>query len=957
MTNIRSLLLLLIFTAISTDLWATHIRAGEITAVRISQSSLRYRFTLILYKDTGSPVQIGEGGIFNFGQGRTIGPGRAALEQESVDGSFDERVIGNETLISVIQFDHTFDGPGVYVISYTEQNRNGGIINMGGASSEEIPFHIETVIRIDPGLDVNGTPQLTIPPIDRACIGSRFIHNPGAYDPDGDSLAYKIVTPLQDRGVEVRNYVPLDDPAISDISEDGGPTEFSIDPLTGDLVWDAPKFAGEYNVAFIIEEWRFSQLTGRYELLGYVTRDMQILVEECDNERPELEIPADTCIEAGTLLEAEILGRDPDGNKVLMEAFGGVFGLNSNAAEYLSLPGLNANPEFRDSPATSLFRWQTDLSHVRARPYQVQFKITDDPSDPEAPELVDFATWNIQVVAPAPTGLTSAVDSGLSIELNWDDYIGANYAPTMQIYRRVDSYDFDPENCIVGIPPQSGYELIDELPIDQTNYIDDNDVRPGVKYCYRLVAEFPLPEGGTSYASIETCTTIPLDVPAITNVSIENTGMTDGGIFVKWTSPLEINPILFPPPYRYELIRYQGFDGNVGRTQVTSTLDTTFMDTGLNTEGTPYHYMVRFYDNADNLIDSSATASSVRLEALGLVQAVELSWEADVPWSNRVQSFPYHYIYRNRADIAANDTDNFVLIDSTLVTADGFTYLDEGQFNSVPLLEDREYCYYVVTQGSYGNPIIPAPLVNNSQVVCIQPNDEDPPEEPEIEIPGDSTTVEGPDGTPLIILDNPNCDQLQLEPCAFANFSNTLTWTADDVDNDIASFNIYYSTSGAENSFTLVGNTRDMQFTHTGLSSYKGCYKIAAVDRSNNESTLSNSVCFDNCPYYDLPNTFTPNDDGVNDTFRAFDQPNAQCPRFVRSVEFRVFNRWGGKELFTYNTTEEVEPNFFIDWNGTDENGNELPSGTYYYTATVTFDVLDPAKAKQEFKNWVKIIR
>ena len=60
--------------------------------------------------------------------------------------------------------------------------------------------------------------------------------------------------------------------------------------MNGNLVWDAPKFAGEYNVAFIVEEWRFSELTGRYEQLGYVTRDMQIIVEDCDNERPELDI-------------------------------------------------------------------------------------------------------------------------------------------------------------------------------------------------------------------------------------------------------------------------------------------------------------------------------------------------------------------------------------------------------------------------------------------------------------------------------------------------------------------------------------------------------------------------------------------------------------------------------------------------------------------------------------------
>jgi gliding motility-associated-like protein len=957
MGRLKTLIWICFLTFISTDVWATHIRAGEITALRISQSSLRYRFTLVLYKDTGSNVEVGEGGIFNFGQGRIIGPGRNALASESVDGRFNETNIGNETLISIIQFDHTFDGPGCYVISYTEQNRNGGIINMGGAASEDIPFHIETVICIDPLFGVNGTPQLTIPPIDRGCIGSRFIHNAGAYDPDGDSLAYRIVTPMQNRGIDVQTYLPLDDPSITTIREDGGsPPRFDIDPITGDLVWDAPLFAGEYNVAFIVEEWRFSTLTNRYEQLGYVTRDMQIIVEECDNERPLLEIPNDTCVEAGTLLEATITASDPDGNDVLLESFGGVYQLNISPAEFLSLPGLNPVPEFRNQPASSLFSWQTTINHVRQRPYEVQFKVSDRPFDPDAPSLVEFKTWNVTVVAPAPTGLTSAIGSAQSIDLNWDPYVGAAFEPVMQVYRRVESYDFDPIDCNVGIPPESGYELITELPIGQTSYTDTDNVRPGVNYCYRLVAKFPAPGGGESYASIETCTLIPLDVPAITNVDIENTGDADGEIFVRWTSPLEIDQLLFPPPFTYELIRYPNFSGSAGGTLVTTTTDTTFTDTGLNTAAIPYHYAVRFYDASNNLIDSSATASSVRLEALGQVQAVDLSWEAEVPWSNRIQTFPYHLIYRNRVDTDANDSNTFQLIDSVLVTADGFRYLDEGQFNGIPLFDDRDYCYYVVTRGGYGNPLIEEPLVNKSQIICIQPNDEIPPDEPEIEIDGDTTSIDGPDG-PLTVLDNPNCERLQFEPCGFANFNNTISWTPTGDINDIASYNIYFSETGAEDSFVLIDNTRDVTYTHTDLNSYKGCYRISAVDRSNNESTLSAPICIDNCPFYDLPNTFTPNADGVNDTFRAFDQPNSKCPRFVKNVTFVVYNRWGGSELYRFTTEGSPEPNFFIDWNGQDNNGNDLPAGTYYYAATVTFDVLDKRNEVQEFKNWVQIIR
>lgn len=954
----KLILITLVSMFAAVEAWATHIRAGELTAVRISQSSLRYRFTLVIYRDTESGVIVGEGGTLNFGQGRII-EGKPALEAASVSGQFEETQIGNQTSRVVIEWEHTFDGPGVYVISYTEQNRNANIINLGGASSENIPFHIETVIRIDPGLDVNGTPQLTIPPIDRACVGSRFIHNPGAYDPDGDSLAYKLVIPLQDRGTEVVPYLPLDDPNISTIREGGGgPAQFSIDPLTGDVVWDAPMLAGEYNIAFIIEEWRYSLFSGRYELLGYVTRDMQIIVEDCDNERPLLEVPNDTCIEAGSKLEAFIRATDPDNNPVLVEAFGGPFEVNTSPAKFFNLPGLDEVREFRPQPSDHLFSWQTNFSHIQARPFEVQFKVTDDPDDPDAPNLTDFQRWNVRVVAPAPTGLAANILTGQSIELNWDNYVASNLNPRIEVYRRVESFAFDPEHCNVGIPSNSGYELLDDVAASQTSFIDDDGLRPGVNYCYRIVAEFPLPSGGTSYASQEVCVLIPLDVPAITNVSVNATDDTNGEIFVRWTSPLEIDPALFPPPYTYELIRYIGMNGTGGRTLLTNTMDTVFTDTGLNTMDLPYNYQVRFYDAGDNLIDSSATASSVRLEALGRVKAVDLTWSADVPWSLQVQSSPYHLIYRNRTDATADDTSTFELIDSVMVTADGLKYYDDGSFNGIELFDDREYCYYVTTRGSYGNPKIPSPLINDSQIVCVQPNDEVPPEQPEIEIDPDTGTeeIEGPDG-PLLVLDSDNCNRLQFEPCSFANFTNTINWTAQDTDNDIAKYNIYFSPSGAEADYTLVGTSQQTQFIHTGLASIKGCYKVSAVDRSNNESPLSSAICFDNCPYYELPNTFTPNGDGINDTFQAFDQPNGKCPRFVESVTFQVFDRWGGKEIFSYSTEGTSETNYFIDWNGTDSNGILLPSGTYYYTATVTFDVLDQSKKTQEFKNWVRLIR
>ena len=932
---------------------ATHLRAGNITAVRISQTNFRYRFTLVIYRDTESGVQVGNG-TFNFGDGRIIS-GIPNMTAASVDG-FRETALANFTSVVVVEFEHTFQNEGDFIVSYTEGNRNANIINLGGGASGTIPFHIETFIKISSDI-FNNTPQLTVPPLDRACVGSQFFHNAGAFDSDGDSLAYRIVNPLQGRGINANFYLPVNDATVSNFREDGGsPARFFIDENGGTLTWDAPQFVGEYSVAFIVEEWRKSSITGQAELIGYVTRDMQIIAVSCNNDRPDLVIPADTCIEALSEVQIIVTGNDVNNDKVFIEAFGGSFEVNSSPASFLTLPDLTDNQDFRDQPAQSVFTWQTTLSHVRSQPYEVVFKVTDRPADRSQNPLADFETISITVVAPAPTGLSGEIVSSTEIGLKWDNYFGAALNPRMQIYRRVDSFDFNPEHCNIGLPANSGYVLIDEVPIDQTDYLDDNNVMPGVNYCYRLVATFPLPNGGTSYASQEFCLKNNADAPSMINISVSETDVSNGEVFTQWVSPLEINELLFPPPFRYELFRQTGFNSNNNRTLIASTFDTVFNDSGINTLDNPYNYYVRFYDADDNLIDSSARASTVRLRGLSDIRRVNLSWEAEVPWSNSIQSTPYHYIYRNRTDLNHQDANNFALIDSVNVFALGFRYTDTGNFGDRPLQNDKTYCYYVTTQGSYGNSQIPSPILNDSQITCIQLEDDLPPDDPEIELPDNIITVDGPDGTPLNIIESPNCNVANLSPCGQLAFENTVNWSISSMD-DVDHFNVYFSDNGAVDSYSLVGSSAVTSFTHSGLAQIKGCYRITSVDPSGNESEMTDPICFDNCPYYELPNTFTPNGDNINDTFRAFDLDNGRCSRFVASVEFKVFDRWGGKEIYKYNSLEHADPNTFIDWNGMDSQGTNLPSGTYYYTATVIFETLDPSKRKQEFRNWVKIIR
>ena len=102
-----------------------------------------------------------------------------------------------------------------------------------------------------------------------------------------------------------------------------GPATLTIVLSTGDLCWDSPAVAGQYNIAFIIEEWRDGG-----PLIGEITRDMQMIVTDSRNSRPLLDPLPDLCREAGSLIQVPIRASDPDGNRVEISAFGGIFNRN-----------------------------------------------------------------------------------------------------------------------------------------------------------------------------------------------------------------------------------------------------------------------------------------------------------------------------------------------------------------------------------------------------------------------------------------------------------------------------------------------------------------------------------------------------------------------------------------------------------------------------------------------------
>lgn len=868
--------------------YATHIRAGEIT-VRNSRG-LTYNYTLTLYTYTGSPINA-DSATLHFGDG----------SQQKVQRASKVVMDESQTAVNTYNFSHTYNGPGVFTVSYNRSNRNEDVLNMD--NSIQTPFYVETQIVVDPFLDGNNSPRLQVSPIDKGNVNELYKHNPGAWDPDGDSLSYEMTIPRQNVNQPVNDYrSPVE--IGNGTAKDGGPATFNIDPVTGQLTWNTPAVQGFYNVAFKIIEWRNGNQ------IGYVVRDMQIIIENHPNNAPLLTLPNDTCIVAGSTLNDTISGDDPDNDRVSLTSFGGVYNLANNPAQ-TSLKTDNPQP----LTAKMFFEWNTVCNHIREQPYNVIFKAEDDHNLDR--RLADLRSWQIKVVGPPPEGLT-ATPSGNQMELSWDPYncTNANEPPVITIWRRKTSAVWSPDSCETGIPPMAGYEKIAEVEGGDTTYVDDHDLENAVSYCYRIVAEFPGPKNGMSIASEEVCNELRFEVPVITNVSVTETAQDSGAIEVVLAPPKELDSSLSPPPYKYEYYRINEQDEEQMIYETSSLDDTLIVDNGLNTLENQYRYYVKFlFGNDLNAVEYTDTASSVWLDTEGRANQVNLSWHADVPWVNNNQ---YHYIYRE------HEQGDFNLIDSIFVENDTFGYMDDGSSTGTELINGEEYCYYVTTQGTYGNEQIKSPLLNNSQEKCESPIDTVPPCPPQL-------TVQ-----------NYPCDSIA-EAGQIVNYISWTDVTPAGCDTGIVNYNIYHA-KHQNRETTYLTSTSDNSYEHSDLESRAGCYQVTALDGFDNESKKSNKVCIEGCLEYDLPNVFTPNNDGVNEVFTPKDDPVG-----VERSRTVIYNRWG-KEV--YATDDK-----YINWNGVDQAGNKLPDGVYYYQVELTLKTLDQNDDKKVYKGWVQLIR
>ncbi|RSK47032.1 T9SS type B sorting domain-containing protein [Hymenobacter rigui] len=934
---LTGLLLWVVYLCAAPAAHATHLRAGDIQAktdTTAARNPRRIFFKLVLYSAAGTGVADEPAAAIYFGDNTCTGSNPIPR--------FSRQLISPDTYRNVYYFEHTYNSPGSYKVVYLSNYRVEGVINM--LNSVNTPFQISTTITIDPFLQ-NTSPVLTAPAIDKAGIRQVFLHNPAAYDADGDSLVYSLrpsqqaptpagctPSPIDVAGFRYPNDAALGGNPVQvayagpPVGRPGDPAIFEQDSRTGQIVWNAPAVVGVYNFAFSVKEYRRTP-GEKARLIGEVVRDMQVTVVATNNARPTIVVPADICVVANTAVPNGIVtATDPDNNPITLEAFGGMLPRPASFTQTATGP----------PTARGLFQWTPTCNDIRSEPHQVLFKATDRPVAGQPP-LIDQRVWRITVIGPAPQNLRTTLQ-GSTTRLDWDSYSCQNAGAQILIFRRENSFPFTPGPCETGLPAAAGYTQVGTVNVGSRTFLDDNNGKGldrGKTYCYRIYVQFAAPAGGASLASNEACVSLTGRSARLTNVTVDRTDAANGQITVRWTKPT--SSAGFGTPRGYRLFRAPSLNpATTDFTQVYTTTnldDTTFVNSGLNTVANTYSYRLEFYNvpvvGAAEAVETAGPASSVRITGTPnpIANTISVTWTYKVPWDNTKRPTT---VYRREP------TGTFRPIAKVTGTATGGTFTDAGT-TAAPLVKGRTYCYYVKTNGTYDS-TLPDSLINLSQQQCVD--------------------LQSIPCTPVLTLKPTNCDSLAsrlfdlpVTPLSGQVYTNYLSWTLSnlptaDCSKNIVSYIIFYAATDAD---PLVELTRvpgsQTTYLHQGLSSAQGCYAVQAVDANGAISALSNKECKDNCLLFLLPNIFTPNGDGKNDTFR----PKVFSP--IQRTSVKIFNRWGVKVY-------ESDKDPLINWNG-GSSGSEgggsgkMADGMYFYQADVEFSDLN--RTKRTFKGWVQI--
>ncbi|MFD2515491.1 gliding motility-associated C-terminal domain-containing protein [Pontibacter locisalis] len=326
--------------------YATHIVGGEFELKHIV--NYNYRLTLNLYFDdiNGLPGALDQTITVNFfekGTNRLIMTQQMFMRSRTpVNYTNIDCTVGNLKTSKIVYSEtilldpNTFNSPQGYYVTWERCCRNRTINNIVRPEDAAQTFYMEFPPVVKNGAPFQNSSPVLFPPLsDYACVNELFYYEFNGTDPDGDSIVYDMVTPLNGYttpAMPVYTITPRPAPYptitwlpgySAGVQVQGNPP-INIDKNTGQLIM-RPSSKGLYVFGVRAQEFRNGQK------IGEVRRDFQVLVLDC----PKNQTPVVVAKEQGKkdfYKKGDVLRIDPNGNRCI-----DVFFSDPDRSEFVSL--------------------------------------------------------------------------------------------------------------------------------------------------------------------------------------------------------------------------------------------------------------------------------------------------------------------------------------------------------------------------------------------------------------------------------------------------------------------------------------------------------------------------------------------------------------------------------------------------------------------------------------------
>ncbi len=357
------LILILLFAGSSKNAVASHSMGSDITYRCLGNN--QYEVTLSFYRDcAGIPADSAAWISFSSscyptgntiiylipGTGREISPVCPSEVSTCNGGTF----TGIQEYIyrGII----TLPGPCAdWTFSYNLCCRNNAITNIDFPGNTLMYVYATLNNTITP---CNNSPTFSNLPVPFVCLGQLYCYNHGAYDADGDSLVYSLITPFDSPGLPVQYNFPFS--ATNPLSSIPAT---SFNSSNGDICM-TPSNLEVTVMAVLVSEYRNGVL------IGSVERDIQITVINCNNVLPTLtgvngtnSFSQSVC--AGNQICFTVYSADPDGLQNTIVSWDN----SIPGATFTTLPG------HRES---GTFCWTPQQSDISSNPYCFTVNVQDD---------------------------------------------------------------------------------------------------------------------------------------------------------------------------------------------------------------------------------------------------------------------------------------------------------------------------------------------------------------------------------------------------------------------------------------------------------------------------------------------------------------------------------------------------------------------------------------------------